>query len=372
MSCTDVVEVNRIEDLQSYHLAWSALHADTPDASFFQTLEWLTAYWKHSGAGKRLRVLVVRSHGKPIGIVPLCEITEIGRLGPVTVLTYPLDEWATHFGPIGPFTTATLALAFRYLAEAERTWDLFEPRWVTHRSVDHGRTERAMRMAGFAPTASNDWQTSFVECDRFSDWQGYLASRSSKTRHELRRQRRQLDRAGAVEHLHYRPEPLRDGGGDPRWDLFDHCVRVSKSSWQAISNTGNTICSPDVGPLVRDAHEQAARLGMLDLHLLTVDARPVAYFYGYHTHGNTTGLRMGYDPAAPKGAGAVLFGRVIERCFDRGDAKIDLGVGDEAYKARFRTGVEITTRLSHVPAGAWRPRAVSFARRCWKRLTKSA
>lgn len=372
MSSTDVVEVNRIEDLSSYHLAWSALHAETPAASYFQTLEWLTAYWAHHGEGKRLRVLIVRCDGKPIGIVPLCEITEVGRLGPVTVLTYPLDEWATTYGPIGRFATATMAMALRHIAQTPRTWDVFEPRWTAHHATDHGRTERAMRLAGFHPTVTDDWQTSIVNCDQFDNWESYLASRSSKSRHELRRQRRQLDRSGVVEHLHYRPDPMRHGGGDPRWDLFDHCVAVSRLSWQATSNTGNTICHEDVQPLVRDAHEQAARLGMLDLHLLTIDGQPAAFFYGYHCHGRTLGLRTGYDPSAPKGSGAVLFGRVIQRSFELGDAAIDLGAGDESYKTRFRTSVEVSSRLSHIPVAAWRPRAISFARRCWRQLTQSA
>ncbi|MEO1496250.1 MAG: GNAT family N-acetyltransferase [Planctomycetota bacterium] len=371
MSCTDVVEVNRIEDLQSYHLAWSALHAETPGATFFQTLEWLTAYWRHQGKGRRLRVLIVRSEGKPIGIVPLCEQNEVGHLGPVTVLTYPLDEWGASFGPIGRFATATLALAMRHIANTPRTWDVFEPRWTAHHDHDHGRTERAMRLVGLEPELSDDWQTSVIDCGSFADWDSYLSTRSSKTRHELRRQRRQLDRTGVVEHLHYRPEPIGHGGGDPRWDLFDHCVAISRVTWQATSRTGNTICNAAVQPMVRDAHEQAARLGMLDLHLLTVDGGPAAFFYGYHCGGRTLGLRMGYDPSAPKGSGAVLFGRVIERAFDLGDESIDLGVGSESYKTRFRTSLQSTTRLTHIPPLAWRPRAVSLARRAWRRVTQA-
>ncbi|TWT42737.1 GNAT family N-acetyltransferase [Botrimarina hoheduenensis] len=362
MSRTDVIEINRIEDLQSYHLAWSALHAETPGASFFHTLEWLTAYWNHHGKGKRLRVLIVRSSGRPIGIVPLCEVRESGSLGPVTVLTYPLENWGTVYGPIGPFTTATMTLAMRHISQTPRTWDVFEPRWTAHDSDDHGRTLRAMRGAGFSATLSNDWSTSVIDCDHFADWDSYLYSRSHKVRHELRRQRRQLERAGVVEHLHYRPTALCEGGGDPRWDLFEHCVAVSRLTWQATSNTGNTLCDRRVNPMLRTAHEQAARLGMLDLHLLTIDGVPSAFFYGHHCHGVTSGLRMGYDPASPKGAGAVLFGMVIERAFALGDRRLDLGAGDENYKKRYRTSVTTTARITHTPLTAWRPQLVGAGR----------
>ena len=69
--------------------------------SFFQSLDWLRVYWRHFGAGQQLRVLVVTSCGEPMGIVPLVVRRETTRVGEVRVLTYPLDDWGTYFGPIG-------------------------------------------------------------------------------------------------------------------------------------------------------------------------------------------------------------------------------------------------------------------------------
>ena len=68
----DVVEINDLEQLEDYRLAWNALLPQTPRASFFHTIDWLQTYWQSFGHPQKLRVLVVRSEGKPIGIVPLC------------------------------------------------------------------------------------------------------------------------------------------------------------------------------------------------------------------------------------------------------------------------------------------------------------
>ncbi|MEN0109926.1 MAG: GNAT family N-acetyltransferase [Planctomycetota bacterium] len=368
---TDVVEINDIDQLRPYHLAWAALFADTTGATYFQTLEWLTAYWTHASAGQRLRVLVVRSDGRPIGIVPLVERTEWSRLGPIRVLTYPLDAWGSRFGPIGPSPTATLTLALRHLHTTPRTWDVFRPRWVDAER-DRGRTARAMRLAGVPATVEADEPTSVIECDRFTGWEEYLASRSSKVRHEMRRKRRRLSRDHWVEHLRHRPESVRHGDGDPAWGLYERCVEVARRSWQHASGDGNTLCDEAVAPLLHESHERAALLGMVDMNVLTVDGQAAAFFYAYRCGGDVFGLRMGYDPAVADGAGAVLLSMVIEDSFARGDASIDLGAGTEPYKKRLRTTVVRTQRLTHVAPGAVRAQTLKLARRIANRLNQAA
>jgi CelD/BcsL family acetyltransferase involved in cellulose biosynthesis len=365
----EALEINDMQVLAQHRLAWRALHNETPRASFFQTFEWLDAYWKHFGEGQRLRVFAVRAAGKPLGFVPLVERSERGAFGALRVLTYPLDAWGSVYGPIGQSPTATLLLAFKAVAAERRTWDVFEPRWVAADSSDHGRTERAMRMAGLPATRQASSETSIVDCEALPSWGAYLASRSAKVRHEIGRRGRQLEAAARVEVIRHRPEPWAHGDGDPRWDLYDACVSISDRSWQASSPDGNTLGTARVRAFLRDAHAAASRLGMVDMSLLTVDGEPVAFYYAYFCRGEVIGLRMGYDPAAPKGVGAVLLDRVLEDSFARGDRRVELGCRADAYKARLRTGVESTVRWTHVPTTAVRPRIVSAARwvrQCWK------
>ena len=66
----EVQTIDDISELASYRLFWTSWLPETPRASFFHTLEWLETYWDHFGDDQKLRALVVRSAGKPIGIVP--------------------------------------------------------------------------------------------------------------------------------------------------------------------------------------------------------------------------------------------------------------------------------------------------------------
>ena len=72
----------------------------------------------------------------------------------------------------------------------------------------------------------------------YDDWEDYLASRTSKWRHELRRQFRVLEQLGDVEFVRHRPESAACGDGEPRWDLYDECLQVAAKSWQGRSTTG--------------------------------------------------------------------------------------------------------------------------------------
>ena len=68
----EVQEINDIDELAGYRLAWNSWLANSPRASFVNTFDWLDNYWQHFGDNQQLRALVVRSAGAPIGILPLC------------------------------------------------------------------------------------------------------------------------------------------------------------------------------------------------------------------------------------------------------------------------------------------------------------
>ncbi len=363
----DVVEINEIEGLEPYRLAWNALHAQTPRASFFHTFDWLKTYWEHFGSEQRLRVLIIRSEGKPIGIVPLCVQREQYHFGSVRVLTYPLSDWGMWYGPIGPNISASLFMAMKHLRETPRDWDMIDLRWIPSESnpSDLGSgnpTVRAMQAAGWPARRSDYQQTSIVRLEN-SDWETYRARLSKKWRHELGRQQRGLERDFELQFERHRPAGANYGDSEPRWDSYEDCLAIAEQSWQGNSTTGNTLSHNHVRNFLRASHEIAAKLGMLDMVVLKLDGQPVAFQYNYHCNGKLFGLRMGYDRAFAKhGVGKALMGWMLEDSFARGDLQLDMGVGDYAFKQQFRTGTETSSRYSYYPLPAWRGQSVRMSR----------
>ena len=358
----NVIEINDIDALEDYRLSWHSLLGETRGASFFQSLDWLQCYWSYFGEGQRLRALVVVDERRPVGIVPLTVIRERTGVGPLRVLTFPLHAWGWFYGPIGANPTATLTVAMKYLAKAERDWDMCDLRWVDNDRLDHGRTQGAMDAAGLTAT-KRIWQPTSV-VDMAGGWDAYLASRTAKHRGNQRRYEKRVAKLGVIEHIRYRPRGSVHGEDDPRWDLYDACVEVAERGWQANAKEGTTISHESVRDFFRDSYALAVRNGMADLNLLTADDKPIAFSYNYVHDGYVSGIRSGFDVSfTESGAGNVMYQRVLQDSFQRGDRVFDLGVGSLDAKRVWRTDLVNSYRYTHYPTGS--PRSQILRLKHW-------
>ena len=360
-----VYEVNDIAELAGLGLTWTALLGETPGATFFQSLPWLEVYLRHYGEGQRLRVLAVEAQGRTLGIVPMVVRRERTRIGSLRVLTYPLDDWGTFYGPIGPHPTATLLAALRYLKRSRRDWDVIDLRWIDADGCDHGRTANAMAFAGLAGEKHPWAKGSVIDLD--GDWEAYIGQRSAKWRKNARTVERRLAERYGVRIERYRPRGSAHGEDDPRWDLYGECERVAAASWQGDSASGTTLSHEEIRPFLRDVHVAAVANGAADLGLLSLDGRPAAFFSNYVYAGHVFGLRMGFDPEfSSDGVGNALSVFMLRDGFSRGDRSIDLGAGSVQFKRQWATRMVTSYRLSHYRAGM-RAQALRWRRR-WGQL----
>src|SRR5688572_9952301 len=131
-----VTEVNKLAELDSLRTAWQGLLRQTPEHSFFHTLEWLETTWPHYPLSQKLRVMLIERGGAPLGIVPLCVRTERRKVGLVRVLTYPLNDWGTFYGPIGANPATAYHAAIERIAATPRDWDFIDLRWIDQASPE--------------------------------------------------------------------------------------------------------------------------------------------------------------------------------------------------------------------------------------------
>lgn len=398
----DIVELNQIEALVPHRPRWTHLLLRTPGAGFFQSLEWLEAYWRHFGAGRRLRVLLISQRGEICAIVPLVVRRCATRLGSLRMVLWPLDAWGTYYGPIGPDPRWALALAIDYLKSSPRDWDVIDLKHLG--SVEAGASDSLETLphdvAGC--TFRTDDRTAVI--DFAGGWDHYVQTRSAHWRRNFRAAERRLLLRGDVRFERFRPEaavewspsdhpaavatlasecggacllPALGGSGlpercsspaarestDPRWDLFDACLQVAAASWQASAVRGTTLSSPSIGGFLRDVHEAAAALGALDVCLLWCGDRPIAFQYNYCWKGRLFGLRQGYDPDfARYSVGLVLMGMAVRDSFERGDCLLDLGVGSLDCKTPWAARLVNVGRLSCYPPGAVRAQLLRLGR----------
>jgi CelD/BcsL family acetyltransferase involved in cellulose biosynthesis len=347
-----VHEINHCNDLAGFAEQWNALAAQTPEASFFQTFDWFDAYWSHFGAAGRLRVLVVESGRRIVGILPLV-VRKRPRFPALRVLGYPLDDWGSFYGPIGPDPSLTLAAGLDHIGRTPRDWDAIEMAWIDALGTDQGRTRQALEAAHLAVLAEPRATSALVDLSPHGDWAGYWGSRSSHWRTNVRRSEKKLSAQGPLRFVRHRPARARAGQADPRWDLYETCERLAEASWQGASQTGTTLSHAAIRPFLHTCHARAAEAAALDMNLLYVGGRAVAFNYAYHFGGRVFGLRTGYDRCPElAGAGSVLQARMIEDSFQRGDRRYDLGPDYLACKRHWLTETRTAWRYTHFAPGA--------------------
>ena len=333
-----VAEINDIEQLDQYRFTWTGLLAKTPRASFTHSLEWLEAYWELFGQRQRLRALIVAVGGKVIGIMPLVVKSAASRLGPVRLLTYPLDGWGSTYGPIGPNPAATLTIAVRHLRNTPRDWDLLDLRYIENGSPNMRRTENALR-GNRLPYLRRHW--SDVNAVDFSDgWESFCASRSAEFPQQYRSATEALQSRGTVESVCFRPAGSSYEDADSRWDLF----QAAAQCWQRQPAFGSD--SP-LGRLLKATHPAAVKAGMVDLQLLTLNGRPIASAYSYHYNGIVDGVQLGTAPGAPAEAGTVLLGQLVQSALRQRDYRYVIGNAPESLTAAWSNHYEETLRYSH-------------------------
>ncbi len=353
---THVREINSPTELSDFRQEWERLLVDTPRASWFQTLDWLTIYWRHFGAAQRLRTLLVYEADRLLGILPLAVKRERTRTGMVRVLSFPLDGWGTTYGPIGSEVGLILRAGLTHLHQTARDWDVLDLPGIPNEHLVHYRD--ACTTWCHSPQALAASNCSYI---RFPEsWDEYWMTRSAKHRHNVRRAERKLAALGQVETIQRRSAV----SGDPHWDLYDTCEHLAACTWQGSSSTGNTLNHPRVRSFLRDVHASVAHMGCVSQHLLLVNGEPVAFSYNYVFRGTTLGLRMGYDPRFRQVApGCVLLHRVIRDAFDHGDAWFDLGEGDANYKHLWRNHWEQRHRVCQYAAASPRAQLLRWKRR---------
>ena len=178
-----VVEINDPAELDGYQLLWSKLAGETAGASFFHSIDWLRTYWRHFGQRQRLRVLMVYAAGSPLGILPLVVRPERTRLGTLRVLTYPLADWGSFYGPIGPHPTATLLAGIGHVRRTPPDWDMIDLRWIDG-TMTCSRTVRTMEIRGYSTSTAVWAESAQVELD--GGWEAYWSSRKRTWRKNVR------------------------------------------------------------------------------------------------------------------------------------------------------------------------------------------
>ena len=318
------------EDGQDFHRrGWRELVEADPAGTFFHTPAYLKLYWEEFGEqpDHLLLAFAEEDDGTQVGAVALERIgTTIRFLGGTEVTDY--------MGPVG--------LPDRHDAFAKELWTALLDRDDWAAADLRGLPDDAPWFSLLRDSASaqglrieedDDGVSPFLPLP--ATWDDYLASLSSKHRHEIKRKARKLtEEAGEFRIVTADVDTL-----DPLLDRFVELHRTSEGPKGVFMVPGMEIFFRRLG-------EAFCAEGVFRLTFIEVGGQLAAGTIGFVWGGTSYLYNSAFDRSwGSLAPGMVLVGEDIRQAIDEGCGGFDLLKGDYSYKYRFGSHPRAVRRL---------------------------
>lgn len=296
---------------------WSALFDACPDASPFQSPEWLFPWFCHF-AGERLWVLAIRRAGRLVGLAPFfLHVEPRSCRRQVTLLGNGVSD-RLNLLAVPDQGEAVASAVFDHLVRRAEQWDSCDLRDLPEASPllhaplavmadDHVEPEEPCPVARLPRTAEQ-----------------VLGTLPRRMRSDLRRRAR---RAAELGTLRYETADAAN-----RAEYLAALLRLHAARWRARGQAGVLD-----GTVLAAFHDEVTngllKRGLLRLHVLRLGGQIIAAQYAMHHRDRGYSYIGGFDPRfAGLGPGALLIARTLERAVQDGAAEFDFLRGRERYK----------------------------------------
>jgi len=156
----------------------------------------------------------------------------------------------------------------------------------------------------------------------------------------LQRKLRSLEQAGAVRYLHL-----------DSWDAIKPALEsffnTHAARFQATGRASG-LATRERRDFLGDLAVRFSNSGVVVLSLLTIDGQPAAWNYGFRFEGSWFWYQPTFDDRWEEHSpGYCLLAKIVmDACEDDKIKIVDLGLGDEGYKERFRNAARQTVHIT--------------------------
>jgi CelD/BcsL family acetyltransferase involved in cellulose biosynthesis len=304
---------------------------------------WMLAWWRHAAPpGAQLRITVAIEGSQLLGIAPLYAEPARHGVSAYRLLAAPVSSRTEPLAAPGRERDAVRALV-RAIAAVTPAPDL-----LTFDAVDVTSTYPSAIAEAWPRTQAQREHTTAAPYvtlagRSFDEW---YSDKSRNFREQIRRRRRQLDRAGAVFALATTPaETTR---------AVRAFVELHHRRWSWRG--GSAVLTPEVEAMLLDAAPVLVAAGRMRLWTIEVDGDVISAHLFLGAGDVFTYWLGGFDDGwATQQPALQSLVAAIEHAFGAGDRLLDLGAGAQSYKYRLADGEARLAWTTLVPPG---PRAV--------------
>ena len=334
--------VDELDYLERLVPAWHRLLAAAPGSHVFQSPEWVLTWLRHFQGCDRLHVVVVSRGEELVGLAPYVRMRVGARPLHVDVLIPAGAEQGEYGSPlVGPEPPAVADAIVDHLRDLVATTativDLvrLEDDSLFSQAVDarHCERERVVELVRV--------RVPIVRFDKFDDPAAELARLARA--HRLPRRRRRLEEGWRIEHT---PSDCSPEAIDALFNLHELRWAKKDGRMQGLFSTERHRS------FVHEVVPALDRRGMVRLRFLTADSRRFSGSLTMRLGGSYLYLKSGFDPAMAKFApGQLELHATLSAALEEGMTVVDLGRGDEEYKAGWANDERHTRNLALVRRG---------------------
>jgi CelD/BcsL family acetyltransferase involved in cellulose biosynthesis len=282
---------------------WRELCERAPQATVFQTPDWLLPWWKHLGGGD-ICSLALRSSGRLRALAPLFRHGMPGaRIRQISLIGAGITDYLDFIAE--PEAAHEFAAAVR--------------EWLHARAIDWDvvNLEELQPQAVARKTGSPEPCSVCPVIDLPDSVKAWEASLDSTHRRNVRHARAR----GGFEYAR-----------STDTTRFPDFVRLHELSWRNRDQEG-VLNTESLRAFYGDAAECLAEAGNLRMHLLQREGELAGAIFGMSYKGRGYAYLGGFDPALRKSSpGTVLMWHAISDAISGGAKEWDLLRGSEAYK----------------------------------------
>jgi CelD/BcsL family acetyltransferase involved in cellulose biosynthesis len=299
--------ITSTDDLFALRPAWDALWRRSPEATPFQSPQWLLPWLTHFGRGGELATVITREGDALTSIAPLYVLREddesLGLLLGTGISDY-LDILGDGTAALDTMRTIDCQL-----------WDLQQLR-------PSSALLTAALPEGLSENVEDQEPCPVLRIEGAVD--GLETLLSTHARKKLRYYRRSLARLGEV-----RIEEATEENLDT---LLDALYLLHAARWRR-RNLPGVLGDPAIQQFHGEVARNFLRAGALRMYATRVDDRIVAVFYGF-AHGGTVYYYLsGYEPDLEKlSIGTLVVAHALDRAISDGASTFDFLRGAEEYK----------------------------------------
>lgn len=337
-SSVDYSVIRSLDEAQSLREDWHRLLRANPEGTAFHSFEWNLTRWQHIHDRSDLFVVVVRSHGRSIAILP-------GRIRPHGNLVL-IGEGVSNYGGV--------VYDADHLDEALLGLDA---------AIGHEPGIRSLSVAGLRgsfplfralkrrPIAAlgppSEVQTAVCpQLELADDWSRIIGQRAGKQRTNWKKKWRRLSSLGRVTFA------TVDSPGKVA-EVLPRLFELFGARWARRFTRGGF--SRTRQPFITAVSPLLCEQGLLDLAILSLEDRIIAFSYGVRSGPFTTSYVLGHDECFnTHSVGTLLLTRILQSACERGDPLYDFSLGETPYKAVWATRHETVHRLTWGSFARWR------------------